>query len=117
MAKKLSGRALAERLIPNRLHKTQFDADCNLNIRYPFDDDDQMTLSFNEIVEMLEQAHHLGHHDFFQHQPSNIYQQPGNAHNQSSSLLSQRLSANQQHRRTAIANWKVRMAKLIKKAS
>lgn len=103
MAKKLSGRALAERLIPNRLHKTQFDTDCNLNIRYPFDDDDQMTLSFNEIVEMLEQAHQLGHHDFFQHQPSN--------------LVTQRLSANQQHRRTEIANWKARMAKLMKKAS
>lgn len=60
MAKKLSGRTLATSLIPNRLHKTKFDPDCNLNVRYPFDDDDQVILSFQEVVDMLELARELG---------------------------------------------------------
>ncbi|RYY78721.1 MAG: hypothetical protein EOO69_09520 [Moraxellaceae bacterium] len=60
MAKKLSGRTLATSLIPNRLHKTEFDPDCNLNVRYPFYDDDQVILSFQEVVDMLELARQLG---------------------------------------------------------
>ena len=49
MGKKLSGRTLATSLIPNRLHKTRFDPDCNLNVRYPFSDDDPVMLSFKVI--------------------------------------------------------------------
>lgn len=60
MAKKLSGRTLATSLIPNRLHKTEFDPECNLNVRYPFYDDDQVILSFQEVVDMLELARQLG---------------------------------------------------------
>jgi hypothetical protein len=60
MGKKLSGRTLAATLIPNRLHKTKFDPDCNLNVRYPFNDDDQVKLSFQEVVDMLERAREVG---------------------------------------------------------
>lgn len=60
MGKKLSGRTLATSLIPNRLHKTRFDPDCNLNVRYPFSDDDPVMLSFQEVVDMLERAREMG---------------------------------------------------------
>lgn len=60
MGKKLSGRTLATTLIPNRLHKTKFDPECNLNVRYPFYDDDQVMLSFHEVVAMLERAREVG---------------------------------------------------------
>lgn len=60
MGKKLSGRTLAVSLIPNRLHKTEFDPECNLNVRYPFCDDDQVMLSFHEVVDMLERAREVG---------------------------------------------------------